>query len=91
MREDRLDSLVTAWQEHQSQGRDVSAAELCRDCPDLAEELSRRIAVLLQMNLFLQSSRAPSRPGAADAFGEHTRTAPSLGGPKTTPEGPQSF
>jgi hypothetical protein len=59
MVEDRLDSLLLAWQEHQLQGRDVSAAELCRDCPELAEQLSQRIGVLGQMNQLVQPADAP--------------------------------
>jgi hypothetical protein len=51
MLEDRLNSLLLAWQEQQRQGREVSAAELCRDCPELA----RRIAVLRRMNHLLPS------------------------------------
>ena len=46
MSEDRLNSLLTVWQEQQCQGRDLSAAELCRDCPELAEPLGQRIQVL---------------------------------------------
>jgi serine/threonine protein kinase len=42
----RLVELLLDWQERYAQGQDVPAAELCRDCPDLAGELDRRIAVL---------------------------------------------
>jgi serine/threonine protein kinase len=69
MVEDRLNSLLLAWQEHQLQGRNVSAAELCRDCPELAEELSQRIGVLRRMNNLMQPGHAPSGPGARDAAG----------------------
>jgi tetratricopeptide (TPR) repeat protein/tRNA A-37 threonylcarbamoyl transferase component Bud32 len=43
MMEDRLDRLLSAWQEQRRQGRDVAAAELCRDCPELLAELGRRL------------------------------------------------
>jgi hypothetical protein len=33
--EERLDSLLLAWQEARDAGRDVPAEELCRDCPQL--------------------------------------------------------
>jgi hypothetical protein len=38
MSEERLNSLLSSWQEQQRQGRDLPAAALCRDCPELAEE-----------------------------------------------------
>jgi tetratricopeptide (TPR) repeat protein len=67
MREDRLNSLLLAWQEQQLRGRDVSAAELCRDCPELAEELSQRIGVLRRMNELGQPGGTPAGPCARDA------------------------
>src|ERR1700677_2003480 len=65
MFEDGLNSLLLTWQEQQSQGRDVQAAELCRDCPELADELDHLIQVMRQMNALLQPDRIPS--GAADS------------------------
>src|SRR5437867_2981137 len=53
MSEGRLQSLLLAWQEELSRGRDAPAAELCRECPELAEELSQRIRTLRQMNALL--------------------------------------
>src|SRR5437773_11203013 len=61
MVEDRLNSLLLAWQEQQYQGREVPVAELCRDCPELAEELSERIAVLGRMNELAQPPGVPAR------------------------------
>lgn len=43
---DRLNSLLLCWQEQQLQGRDVPAAELCRDCPELEQELRKYMDVL---------------------------------------------
>ena len=57
MNEDRLNSLLSVWQEQQLQGREVAAAELCSDCPELAEELARRIGVLRRMNDLAQERR----------------------------------
>jgi WD40 repeat protein/tetratricopeptide (TPR) repeat protein len=56
MSEERLDALLLAWQEHHLHGRDVPAAELCRDCPELADELGKRIAVLRRMDLLAGAS-----------------------------------
>lgn len=41
-----ISELLLRWDELREQGRDVTAAELCRDCPDLAPELARRIDAL---------------------------------------------
>jgi WD40 repeat protein/tRNA A-37 threonylcarbamoyl transferase component Bud32 len=66
MSEERLNDFLLAWQEQQFQGRDVSAAELCRDCPELAEELGRRIQVLRRMKNLMRSGGAPSPPPASE-------------------------
>jgi serine/threonine-protein kinase len=63
MPEDRLNSLLLAWEEQQFQGRDLQAAELCRDCPELTEELNRRIGVLRRVNALMQP--ADPAPGLA--------------------------
>lgn len=44
--EELLADLLIQWEEALEQGRDVSAADLCKDCPNLVEELSRRIEAL---------------------------------------------
>ena len=44
--EERLAELLLQWEEILEQGRDVSAEELCRECPELVQELSQRIAAL---------------------------------------------
>jgi serine/threonine protein kinase len=71
MTEERLNDLLLAWQEQHGQDRDVSAAELCRDCPELAGELARRIDVLRQMTRLVEAVgareatwRQPSLPAA---------------------------
>lgn len=44
--EDRLAELLIQWEEILESGRDVSASELCHDCPHLIEQLSQRIKAL---------------------------------------------
>ena len=44
--EDRLADLLIQWEEILESGRDVSAEELCHDCPQLIEQLARRIKAL---------------------------------------------
>jgi formylglycine-generating enzyme required for sulfatase activity len=63
--EERLNELLLAWQEAQLRGRDVPAAELCRDCPELAAELSQRIHVLRQMKGLVQPGKTWAGPAAA--------------------------
>ena len=41
--EDRLNELFARWQAEHARGLQVSAGELCRECPELADELSERI------------------------------------------------
>jgi tRNA A-37 threonylcarbamoyl transferase component Bud32 len=97
MVEDRLNSLLLAWQEQHLQGRDVPAAELCRDRPDLAGELERRIAVLRRMNGLLQSGDTAPASGAAPNSGDGqtalSHEAPTQTGSPggETPPGAPSF
>jgi tRNA A-37 threonylcarbamoyl transferase component Bud32 len=41
-----LADLLVRWEELREQGRDVSAIELCQNCPHLIDELQRRIDAL---------------------------------------------
>ena len=53
--EDRLGDLLVRWDEAREQGEELSAKELCADCPDLATELSRRIHSVRAMSWLLES------------------------------------
>src|SRR5262245_20561187 len=53
--EARLSELLLRWQEHHEQGRPITAAALCHDCPDLLPELERRIGMLRAMDQVMQS------------------------------------
>jgi len=44
--EDRLADLLLQWEENLEQGREVPAEELCKDCPHLIDEMSRRIQAM---------------------------------------------
>src|SRR5262245_36319744 len=68
--DDRLADLLLAWEEMQEQGRDVSAEDLCRVCPDLAGPLAERIAALKRLTWAIRPARAdavdpPHHPGPA--------------------------
>jgi WD40 repeat protein/tRNA A-37 threonylcarbamoyl transferase component Bud32 len=45
-----LDELLSVWQQAKGQGRGLPATALCRERPELAAELGRRIEALGQMN-----------------------------------------
>ncbi len=51
--DDRLNSLLLRWQEQQSQGNDLSAAQLCRDYPELEPQLREQIGILRHMKALL--------------------------------------
>ena len=53
--EDRLGELLLQWDELRRQGRDVTARELCNDCPELFQELDRRIEAVRAMDSVLKS------------------------------------
>ena len=63
--EDRLGELLVRWDEFRRQGRDLSAGELCADCPELAGELRRRIAVVrdLEPVLDVEPTHSVATPG----------------------------
>src|SRR5262245_54790742 len=45
-REEQLQDLVSRWQRRSAAGEHLSPTELCQDCPDLIDELERRLAAL---------------------------------------------
>jgi serine/threonine protein kinase len=59
--EDILQSLLLRWEELTKTGQTVSAEELCRDCPELAAELQRRIDALREMAWLSGLGAPPSK------------------------------
>ncbi len=59
MSEERLNDLLLVWQEQYRQGRDTPAAQLCRDCPELAGELARRIDAMRQLDRQVETAGIP--------------------------------
>lgn len=55
MTEERLDGLLLRWQESKQRGKELSATNLCVDCPELAEELAKRIDFLRRMEVMMQT------------------------------------
>jgi hypothetical protein len=66
----RLAELLTRWEELIEQGRSISAEECCSTCPELAEELARRIALLRPLDRIPDGTRTV----------EADRTPPALAG-----------
>jgi hypothetical protein len=71
--DDRIDELLDLWQVLYAAGRDVPADELCRDCPELADEVGRRLAVLRF------ALRPAGSPDAATSQQDDTPDTPALG------------
>ena len=43
---ERLRQMLITWQTLRGQGRDAEPEELCRDCPELLEELRQQIETI---------------------------------------------
>jgi serine/threonine protein kinase len=56
---EHLEELLLRWEELAGAGQHVSAQELCRNCPELVEELQKRIDALREMD-WLQTKMAPA-------------------------------
>src|SRR5262245_6625039 len=52
----RVDELLAQWEELRRQGRAPSVEELCRDSPELADELARRVQRLRSLDPYLLST-----------------------------------
>ena len=77
----RIVDLVLQWEELREQGQDIDPAQLCKDCPDLIEEVKKRMAALEQMR-WMQPGRAADveRPRAdtSRSDGQASTTSPPL-------------
>jgi tRNA A-37 threonylcarbamoyl transferase component Bud32 len=77
-----LDGLLSLWQQEKARGRDLPATALCPDRPELAEELSRRIAAVRQMSdLARQEAETLAPPG------QPSEDATLVPGPRSAPPG----
>src|SRR5690242_20304352 len=64
---ERLDQLLSLWQAHAARGREVPAAELCPDSPELAAELEKRTRVIRAVAALARPG--PGRPAVATGAG----------------------
>src|SRR5262245_36459912 len=77
-----LFSLLARWEQARAAGRELSAAELCHDCPELIEEVDPLLRALRRV----PAEGAPSET-AAPAAGTSEATLP---GSAAVPERPSS-
>ncbi len=66
--ETRLLERLGVYESMIRQGQRVSAEELCRDCPDLLEEVKARIHDLESLHSLLDTNVDEPRPGSASAL-----------------------
>src|ERR1700677_3383357 len=49
----KIDELLLRWEERRRSGKPTSVEELCRDCPELREQLRTRVKALEKMDQIL--------------------------------------
>jgi WD40 repeat protein/predicted Ser/Thr protein kinase len=69
--DERLGELLLRWEELKERGQPVAPEELCRDCPELLEELRRRIQELQSLKPALAAADS-SRTGTDTTQPAHT-------------------
>jgi WD40 repeat protein len=74
--EARVSDLLFRWEELHEQGQDLSAAELCADCPELAEELDRRIRALRALRPLLRQNEQRTTPELGPAVAPLSASPP---------------
>jgi hypothetical protein len=75
-----LDELVSVWQREKARGRDLPATEVCRDRPELAGALERRIAALRFLDVARPADVSPAAPPPDSAtLAPDLRAAPGDG------------
>ncbi len=55
--EDQINSLLDRWEDEFENGRDLSAEELCVDCPELLPQIEVKIAQLRRLNGLLENDK----------------------------------
>jgi tetratricopeptide (TPR) repeat protein len=65
----RLSELLLRWEELRDQGRPAAPEDLCRDCPELVEELRRHVRALEGLRPVVQAARTASAEAPTAAGG----------------------
>jgi hypothetical protein len=58
--ESRVEELLSQWQQRQQRGDDVTAHQLCKDCPELLPVVEPRLRLLRQMQKLAQTNDGSS-------------------------------
>jgi eukaryotic-like serine/threonine-protein kinase len=72
----RLEELLIVWEEVRERGEPMTVEQLCRDCPELAEELGRRIQALRDWDVLTPGSSARSS-GSSETVSPSPDCAPA--------------
>src|SRR5262249_2776166 len=83
MSSDRVEDLLLRWEELSERGESVTPEELCRDCPELLDELRHRVRALQALNPALDGISDPPTV-AARAPSAGTTPKSEAGPPRTT-------
>src|SRR5438270_467604 len=70
-----VDELMLRWEAARQLGRELTAPELCADCPHRADEVRRRIRAILAMEAVLGVG-APDPHRTMPASAEHAAAGP---------------
>ncbi len=62
----KLESLLLQWEEQRNAGNPISVDELCRDCPELRDQLREKISALGKMDQVLKLSEKKSTDANPD-------------------------
>src|SRR5689334_10631168 len=76
-----LDELLSVWQAEKARGRDLPATVICREQPELAAELSRRIEAVRQMDDLARREAETLAPPARPSEGATLAPGPRDGAP----------
>src|SRR5262249_57848801 len=83
MSSDRVEDLLLRWEELSERGEAVTPAELCRDCPELLDEVRRRVRARRAVDQALGAAGgSPTVEARASSAG--TTPGGEAGPPRTT-------
>ena len=88
MSADRVEDLLLRWEELSERGQAVTPEELCRDCPELLDELRRRVRALQAVD---QALDAAGGPPTVDARASAAGTTPKGEAGPPRPSSPRTL
>src|SRR5262245_38295810 len=83
MSSDPVEDLLLRWEELSERGESVTPEELCRDCPELLDELRRRVRALQAVDQALDPAGSPPTVAALASYAGPPPTG-EAGPPGTT-------